>query len=152
MAATSLEADLPGGSNGTAQVGFAALLEGLKQNGTAKGSMELEIADANDDTITFELDSDGVPNGNLAGYVPVELHIRLWDDTTQVAGRWNSDLTGDSGTGTKWGVIAASGFTIIPCYALVANNSNIYVRFTAGASGTGRVEYVLVCARNRQSA
>lgn len=143
-----LEADTPGGYGGRLQVGFAALLEGLKQNDTAKGSMNFTaITDDNDDTLTFELDADGLPSGNLAGYLPVEIHIRLFDGTTQVAGRWNTNLTGGTNTTNTHGVIAASGVTVIPCYALVVNDSNIYVRFESAPSA-GQIEYMLVCGRN----
>ena len=143
---------LPGGHNGQIDVGYAALLEGLEQNGTAKGSMNFTaIADANDDTLTFELSSAGVGNGNLAGYIPLEIHMRLWDGTTQVAGRWNTNLTGDANTTTTHGVLKADEWTIIPCFAIFMNDKTVYAKFTAAPSA-GQIEYRLVVARDRATA
>lgn len=145
------EADLPGGSHGAAPTGFASLLEGLKFAGTAKGSMVHTGLSTTDVAITFEITS-GALSGNLAGYMPLELHVRLWDGTTQVAGRWNSNLTGDSDTTTRWGVVAASGITIINVAAMVINDKTIYLRLESAPSGTSYVEYMLVCGRNRTTA
>jgi hypothetical protein len=143
---------LPGGHHGQIDVGYAPLLEGLEQNGTAKGSMNLTaITDTNDDAFTFELASAGVGGGNLAGYIPLELHVRLWDGTTQVAGRWNTNLTGDSNTTTTHGVITASEFAIIPCFDIFMNDKTVYIKFTATPTA-GQVEYRLVCARDRATA
>jgi len=146
------ELALPGGTHGQIDVGYAALLEGLEQNGTAKGSMNFTaISDTNDDTLTFEIASAGNANGNLAGYAPLEIHLRLWDGTTQVAGKWNTNLTGDSATSSTHGVIAASGFTVIECYDLFLQDGNLYVSFTSSPT-TGQIEYKLVVGRDRASA
>lgn len=141
-------ADLPGGYNGIAQTGYAVLLEGLKFATTAKGSMEHTGLSTTDVAITFELTS-GALSGSLAGYTPLELHVRLWDGTTQVAGRWNSNLTGDSSTTTRWGVVSSSGWTLIHCYAMVINDKTIYLRLESAPGGTSYVEYKLVCGRNK---
>lgn len=146
---------LPGGHLGQIDVGHAVLLEGLEQNGTAKGSMNFTaIADANDDALTFELTSAGVGGGNLAGYVPLEVHIRLWETSggnTQVAGRWNTNLTGDANTTTTHGIIKADEWAVIPCFAIFMNDKTIYVKFES-APTAGQVEYRLVCARDRATA
>ena len=143
---------LPGGHHGQIDVGYAILLEGLEQNGTAKGSMALTaITDTNDDAFTFELSSAGVGSGNLAGYIPLEIHVRLWDDGTQVAGRWNTNLTGDANTTTTHGVITASEWTIIPCYALFMNDKTVYIKHTATPTA-GQAEYRLICARDSATA
>lgn len=145
------EADLPGGYNSIAQTGFATLVEGLKFGGTAKGSMEHTGLSTTDVAVTFELTS-GALSGNLAGYMPLEVHCRLWDGTTQVAGRWNTNLTGDSSTTSRWGVIASSGYTVIPCAALVINDKTMYLRLESAPGGTSYVEYKLVCGRNKSTA
>lgn len=143
-----LSADLPGGYNGIVQTGYVALLEGLKFGGTAKGSMEHTGLSTTDVAVTFELTS-GALSGNLTGYTPLEIHVRLWDGTTQAAGRWNTNLTGDANTTTKWGVIASDGYTVIPCYGLLVNDKTLYLRMEAAPGGTSYVEYILVCGRNK---
>lgn len=146
------ELGLPGGTHGQVDVAYAPLLEGLEQNGTAKGSRGLTaITDTNADTFTFELSSAGVGSGNLAGYYPLELHVRLFDGTTQVAGKWNTNLTGDTGIGTNFSEISASGYTVIPCAALFLNDSNIYISFVSAPSA-GQLDYVIYAGRDRSTA
>ena len=143
----TLGPSLPGGPNGQFQTGYVTLLEGLEQNGTARGSNGLTaITDANADTFTFELSAAGVGSGNLANLYPLELHIRLFDGTSQVAGKWNTNFTGDTGIGTNFGVIGATGVTVIPCAAFFLNDSNIYIAFTSAPSA-GQLDYKIICAR-----
>jgi hypothetical protein len=142
-----MQVALPGNNTPAA---YATLLKGLKVNGTARATLaNAGIDDTDNHEVTFELDADGVPTGSLKGYTPLELELWLVDGTTAVAGRWNSDLQGDTSADTVYEPIGVSG-VLIDVYDIVRQDGKIFIKFDE-APTAGGIRYRIRTGRHAPS-
>ena len=142
---------LPGTPYGPIQTGYGTALIGLALGATptvltSAGSGVLTL---NAKTIAGTAQSAKISNGantlhSGALGVPLELHFRFMDGTTQVAGAYATSLDGVSDLATIKHRVAATGYTVIMCTDLFVQNGTIYFGCDTDPGSDGVLDYFIV--------
>lgn len=150
----AIDRNLPSGSSGPIQTGYGNALIGLALGATSTvlTSAGSGVLTMNGKTIAGTVQSAKISNGANTLHtgalgVPLELHFRYMDGTTQVAGAYATSLDGVSDLATIKRRVDATGYTMIMCTDLFMQNGTIYFGCDADPGADGVLDYYIVYAR-----
>lgn len=135
---------LPSGHGGMVQVGYGSSLVGLGEGSTGYGSGQLAL---NGHTVAAPVSVKMLAGSLGSNRVPIELHFRYMDGTTQVAGEFATSLDGVTDLATVSRRVDASGYAVFACYDLWTQNGTIYMGCDVDPGADGFVDYFIVYGR-----
>lgn len=133
---------MPANAKGNFATGYGSAQVGLGEATTAYSSGELAL---NGHVIASAVAVKFVEAALLG--VPLELHFRYMDGTTQVAGEFVTSLDGESDLSGGSRRVDASGYTIFHCYDLYRQGGTIYMGLDADPGSDGFLDYFIVYAK-----
>lgn len=136
----------PSSYHGNSGAAMGSLMVGLQEGSTAQGSGEVDF---DGHTVAGTAVALTFNSAALDGVEPVELHFRIMDGTTQVAGAFTTSLDGETDLSGAQRRVDASGFTKLSCYDLFKQGGTIYIAPDADPGADGTLDYFIEYSKKK---